>query len=318
MNMKSTNYVFRFSANHRIGSGHLFHIISLYEILFNDNDSFNFILYDCDKFAEDKLRSKNIDFIIEDSLESQIKKAYKENSKNIIINDVLNTSKEDIRMQKSNGFKVVNIEDLGEGAQYADVVINALYSKIEGLDNQFVGPKYTILREEFIKNKDLVDYKKNDTVLVSFGGVDPRKISESIFDEISKTNLPFKIIQPPFRSLNIDNKNILRPPIEMAKTISKAKLVVSSMGRTVFESASLGIPIVSIAQNKRETEHIKQYLNYINYLGEFKDLNFSDVVNKLVSIYNDTETLNTQREKLLNLVDFKGSQRIKKIIESIP
>tara|TARA_X000000368_G_scaffold50997_1_gene36441 strand:+ start:2193 stop:3065 length:873 start_codon:yes stop_codon:yes gene_type:complete len=290
----------------------------LYEILFNDNDSFNFILYDCDKFAEDKLRSKNIDFIIEDSLESQIKKAYKENSKNIIINDVLNTSKEDIRMQKSNGFKVVNIEDLGEGAQYADVVINALYSKIEGLDNQFVGPKYTILREEFIKNKDLVDYKKNDTVLVSFGGVDPKNISESIFNEISKTNLPFKIIQPPFRSLNIDNKNILRPPIEMAKTISKAKLVVSSMGRTVFESASLGIPIVSIAQNKRETEHIKQYLNYINYLGEFKDLNFSDVVNKLVSIYNDTETLNTQREKLLNLVDFKGSQRIKKIIESIP
>ena len=51
---------------------------------------------------------------------------------------------------------------------------------------------------------------------------------------------------------------------------------------------------------------------------EFKDLNFSDEVNKLVSIYNDTETLNTQREKLLNLVDFKGSQRIKKIIESIP
>ena len=132
----------------------------------------------------------------------------------------------------------MNIEDLGEGAQYADVVINALYSKIEGLDNQFVGPKYTILREEFIKNKDLVDYKKNDTVLVSFGGVDPKNISESIFNEISKTNLPFKIIQPPFRSLNIDNKNILRPPIEMAKTISKAKLVVSSMGRTVFESAS--------------------------------------------------------------------------------
>ncbi len=318
MNMKSTNYVFRFSANYRIGSGHLFHIISLYEMLFNDKDSFNFILYDCDKFAEDKLRSRNINFIIEDNLESQIKKVYKANSKNIIINDVLNTSKEAIRMQKSYGFKVVNIEDLGEGAQYADVVINALYSKIEGLDNQFVGPKYTILRDEFIKNKDLVDYKKNDTVLVSFGGVDPRKISESIFNEISKTNLPFKIIQPPFRSLDIDNKNILRPPIEMAKTISNAKLVVSSMGRTVFESASLGIPVVSIAQNKRETEHIKQYLDYINYLGEYKDLNFSDVVNKLVGIYNDTETLNTQREKLLNLVDFKGSQRIKKIIESIP
>ena len=317
MNMKSTNYVFRFSANHRIGSGHLFHIISLYEMLFNDKDSFNFILYDCDKFAEDELKSKNINFIIEDNFEEQIKKLYNENSKNIIINDILNTNKENIKLQKSKGFKVVNIEDLGEGAKYADVVINALYSKIEGLDNQFVGPKYTILRNEFTKNKDLVNYKKNEMILVSFGGVDPNKISESLFNEISKTNLPFKIIQPPFRTLDINSNKILRPPIQMAKTISKAKLVVSSMGRTVFESASLGIPVVSIAQNKRETQHIKQYLDYINYLGEFKDLKFTDVVNNLVSIYNDTETLNTQRKKLLNLVDFKGAQRIKKIIETI-
>ena len=89
------------------------------------------------------------------------------------------------------------------------------------------------------------------------------------------------------------------------------------MGRTVFESASLGIPVVSIAQNTRETQHINQYISYINYLGEFKDLKFTDVVNNLISIYNDTGTLNTQRKKLLSLVDFKGPQRIKKIIESI-
>jgi len=317
MNFKSTNYVFRFSANYRIGSGHLFHIISLYEVLFNEKDSFNFILYDCDKFAEDELRSKNINFIIENNLELQIKDIYKKNSKNIIINDVLNTSKEIVQLQKSNDFKVINIEDLGGGAKYADAVINALYSEIKNLENQFVGPKYTILRDEFKNKKDSVNYKKNDLVLVSFGGVDTKKISESIFYEISKTNLPFKIIQPPFRTIDIESNHILRPPIKMAEAISNARIIVSSMGRTVFEAASLGIPIVSIAQHSRESQHIKQYLDFINYLGEFDNLDIKDIIDKLVKIYNDMETLIDQRKELLNLVDFNGAKRIKNIIESI-
>jgi len=317
MNLKSRNYVFRFSANYRIGSGHLFHILSLYKIFFNEKDSFSFILYDCDKFVEDALESENIEFIIEDDHPVQLKALYKNGYQNIIINDVLNTDAETIVSQKSLGFKVVNIEDLGSGAREADILINALYSEIDGIKNQYVGPDYTILRDEFQKIRNNFDYEQNDLVLISFGGIDSNKITESVYKEIVKKEIPFKVIQPPFRSMDINKKHLLKPPVPMAETMSKARLLITSMGRTVFEAGSLGIPVLSIAQNKRESNHIKNYLDFINYFGVHSEVNFEEVINNMVEIYNDIERLNYQRESLLKLVDFNGSKRIKKIIESI-
>tara|TARA_B110000444_G_C18850902_1_gene605497 strand:- start:2551 stop:3510 length:960 start_codon:yes stop_codon:yes gene_type:complete len=317
MNLKFRNYIFRFSANYRIGSGHLFHILSLYKILYNEKDSFSFILYDCDKFVEDALKSKNIEFISEDDLSVQLKAHYKDGYQNIIINDVLNTDAETIISQKLLGFKVVNIEDLGSGAKEADILINALYSKIDGIKNQYIGPDYTILREEFQKIRDTFDYEQNNLVLISFGGIDSNQITESVYKEIVKKEIPFKIIQPPFRSIDINRKHLLKPPVQMAETMSKARLLITSMGRTVFEAGSLGIPVLSIAQNKRESNHIKNYLDFINYFGVHSEVNFKEVIDNMVEIYNDNETLNYQRESLLKLVDFNGSKRIKKIIESI-
>lgn len=317
MNLKSRNYIFRFSANYRIGSGHLFHILSLYKILYNEKDSFSFILHDCDKFVEDTLESKNIKFITEDDLGVQLKATYKNSCLNLIINDVLNTDEETIILQKSLGFKVVNIEDLGSGAKEADILINALYSEIDGVKNQYVGPDYTILRDEFQKIRGTFDYEQNDLVIISFGGIDSNQITESVYKEIIKTEIPFKIIQPPFRSIDIDRKHLLKPPVPMAATMSKARLLITSMGRTVFEAGSLGIPVLSIAQNKRESSHIKNYLEFINYFGVHSEVNFKELINNIVEIYNDKENLNNQRESLLELVDFKGAKRIKKIIESI-
>ena len=46
-----------------------------------------------------------------------------------MVNDILNTDESEIIFLKSLGFKVVNIEDEGTGANFADGVINALYDK---------------------------------------------------------------------------------------------------------------------------------------------------------------------------------------------
>ena len=45
----------------------------------------------------------------------------------VLVNDVLDTTEEEVLLQRSLGFKVVNIEDLGPGAKVADWVVNALY-----------------------------------------------------------------------------------------------------------------------------------------------------------------------------------------------
>ena len=262
-------------------------------------------MYECDNFVEEQLRLNKLNYLYEDNLDEQINSLFKNDYRNILINDVLDTTVETIQLQKKSGYKVVNIEDLGGGVYHADAVINALYAEIEGLKNQYVGPSYTILRNEFKNASENIQYEKNESILISFGGVDPNKISESIYYEILKTNIPFYIIEPPFRSLKIKSDLILRKPVEMAKVMSKAKVVVSSMGRTVFEATSLGVPIVSIAQNEKPS--ISQYLNYINYLGKFEDLDIKTIVNQLIDIYNDQDKLNIQRNLLFDLVDFKGA-----------
>tara|TARA_X000000368_G_scaffold199442_1_gene157516 strand:+ start:2208 stop:3164 length:957 start_codon:yes stop_codon:yes gene_type:complete len=311
------NFVFRVSGNSGIGSGHLFHSITLNKFLHEKGDISTFLLYKCDKFVEDQLKLNNINYLYEKNLSEQIGLLFKKDYKNILINDVLDTTKGIIQLQKKAGYQVINIEDLGEGAHHADIVINALYSEINGLKNQYVGPAYTILRDEFKKATESIEYEKNDQVIISFGGVDPNKISETIYHELSKTDIPFYIIEPPFRKLNIVSEQILKKPIEMAKVMSKARVVISSMGRTVFEAASLGIPIISIAQNEREASHISQYLDYINYVGQFADVDIKTIVNQLLNIYNDKVKLKKQRQQLFKLVDFKGANRIKDIISSL-
>ncbi|WP_198551091.1 hypothetical protein [Planococcus sp. MB-3u-03] len=49
--------------------------------------------------------------------------------------------------------KVITIEDLGAGAEYADAVINALYNKEIKLPNEYYGENYVCLRDEFLINK---------------------------------------------------------------------------------------------------------------------------------------------------------------------
>lgn len=45
--------------------------------------------------------------------------------------------------------RVVTIEDLGEGADFADAVINALYEDHTRGDNYYWGANYVCLRDEF-------------------------------------------------------------------------------------------------------------------------------------------------------------------------
>ena len=41
----------------------------------------------------------------------------------------------------------MNIEDIGSGAKYANLVINALYDKSTKNRKEVNGPKYTVLRD---------------------------------------------------------------------------------------------------------------------------------------------------------------------------
>ena len=71
-------------------------------------------------------------------------------SPNMVVNDMLDTNADDIRAYKKKGIKVVNFEDLGDGAKLSDLTFNELYDQQQFAGhNIYWGKDYFFLREEF-------------------------------------------------------------------------------------------------------------------------------------------------------------------------
>ena len=91
--------------------------------------------------------------------------------------------------------------------------------------------------------------------------------------------------------------------------MSKADLAITSAGRTVFELASLRVPMVVICQNLRETTHtFANSENGIINLGirhELKDEDLSGMVKKILV---DNGLRKMMRERL-EKIDLRGGKR---------
>ncbi|UNQ39110.1 NTP transferase domain-containing protein [Prescottella equi] len=256
--------VFRVTANRVVGTGHLYHCLQLAQEL----DSLNvvFLLRQCDEFVGELLESEGYDFVVESDLDADLKALAAGFDRRVLINDILDTTVDDVLVPKLQRYSVVCVEDLGAGIQYADVVVNALYPAREagGRAVQLVGPDYAVLRPEFYAStrSDWVEHKR---VLVTFGGSDPARLTEKLVPAL-RESLPeaYELtvilgIAAPDVDLPGDIR-LVRNPASMAAEMASADVVVTSAGRTVFEAAAVGTPVVVVAQNAREATH--SHLSY--------------------------------------------------------
>jgi spore coat polysaccharide biosynthesis predicted glycosyltransferase SpsG len=108
---------------------------------------------------------------------------------NIVINDVLDTDKEYILKLKNRGYFVVNFEDLGEGSEFANIVINALYENSYPPENHYYGYKYVCLKDDFFIFSKKVVQKEVKTILITFGGTDPNNLTLRTLKAMEKLNL---------------------------------------------------------------------------------------------------------------------------------
>ncbi len=200
--------------------------------------------------------------------EAEFKEILTEFNPHIVINDILDTDAQYISDLKDNGRFVVNFEDLGEGAAQADVVINALYEGKRTTDNCYFGKDYYCLRDEFLLLEPRVTGEQINEVLITFGGTDSNNYTKRVLFVLSRLpSVGFKVtvvtglgyrdldsLKNQIESLDI-NIELLADIRTISKYMHRADLVFTSAGRTVFEVASLGTPIIVMAQNERELSH---------------------------------------------------------------
>ena len=95
----------------------------------------------------------------------------------------------------------------------------------------------------------------------------------------------------------------------------KADLAISSQGRTTFELASMGVPTIVLAQNKREQLHTFAQMDngFINLGlgGEVSDEDIAAAVEWIIS----SKSIRSEMHRLMLANDLKsGIRRVKRII----
>ena len=244
----------------------------------------------------------------------------------VVINDRLDTNRDQILPLKEKGFCVINFEDLGEGARYADIVINAMYPEKEMLVNHYFGQKYFCLRDEFLlKNKVVEIRKKVGNVLLSFGGADPANLTKRVLNIISPycINHDIKITVILGKGYKENESleeyqntvSILQNVHNISQYMINSDIAFTSAGRTTFEVATLGLPSIILCQNQRETTHFfaSQEFGFLN-LGLQDYVGDEEILSSFQSIVEDKEKRAYMAQLMLKADVKKGKERVLKII----
>lgn len=314
------------TANNETGMGHLYRALTLADYWLG-NDVF-FVLYCSDEKARNLVSSKGYRFIETSSLNTIINEV---TSGQLVINDLLDTDLEYISELKKKEVFVVNFEDLGSGSMKADLVINALYERFNPPNNHFYGFQYECLRTDFLMRKPNEYSDRVKSIIVTFGGADPANLTRTTLEalEYLKGSIRIRVIVgPAYRYKSelqeyIDNIwqgrsiEVYESVSNMAKMMEGIDLAITSNGRTIYELTSMKIPIISVAQNDRETMHLfARYSEGIEYIGIACSTTKENLSQALDKIIKDDKLRKTMYDALPAKEVRRGIFNVTELIEN--
>lgn len=322
--LKRKKIMFRTVGKRKVGMGHVYRCLTLaYKLTGHD------IIFVADEGSDigiERIKESNFPIItIRDDREFE--RVLDKERPDILINDILDTTAEYMMMVTEYAKRVVNFEDVGPGAKYADAVINALYEKGEKLHNEYYGSKYFCIRDEFLEEHPKEFSEDVENIMVIFGGADPSDLTGRLYDICKVLHQKHPHINYHFvlgfaypnadKIVTDEESNIFvhNDVKRVSAIMSKMDLAITSQGRTVYELASMGVPSVVLAQNEREAEHV-----FAGIQNGFINLGLgsqTDAVTIISTIRWLITTPNVRKEmrKLQLAKDFsKGHERVIKLI----
>ena len=280
--------------NTMFGLGHVYRALTLADRLIDHE--LIFLVNDDSKLAAEMIRNRFYD--VEICPRGTELRSILDTQPDLVINDVLNTDANFVKSLQAAGPSVINFEDEGTGSDFSDLVINAVYGPHPRRERGVhYGEGLCCLRDEFYTVKAKSIQEPPTSVLLLFGGTDSKGVTLKLFRWIDEIPGEWKITVIAgigFRYLDelkaLAGKATHRTEIVVdTKVVSgymaEADIAVTSAGRTVFELASLGIPMLVVSQNAREGDHIfaKESQGTI-YLGHSESLEGESVKANLMEL----------------------------------
>ena len=324
--IQSKKIIFRVVGNPQVGFGHVFraltiaHEISDHEIIFicDEND----LQYLETMVGKDyKLYSAERDAVLD---------TIKQINPNCVVNDILDTSVEYMQGLKTLGIKSVNFEDLGEGATFADKLINALYSN-KSTSGALTGDNYFILRDEFEGRK--AAFRSMQNVLIIFGATDVNNLTHEVLEHVlpicQKHEITITIVTGPGYLYSNDLQEfilqsdykeyikLISNSSALASVFEKADVAIASNGRTKLELFHCNVPTIVVSQHDREKKHNSSSCSHGIYIDHDQNDLFKMIAATLLKLITDNEYRLSQYNKLRACDYSRNKKRIISIIEGV-
>lgn len=324
-NLNSKNVKYRVTGHTETGTGHAYRGITIADHVFNHN--IEFLVTQEDNLAINILEDTNYQYRIIKS-NSEVESILENEVVDVVINDILDTTRDYISGLQKHDVRVVNIEDLGPGRNVADAVVNSLYEHSNPPENHYYGFKYFCLRDEFRHASPKSSIESVDRIMISFGGTDENNLTARTLNSLDEVDskLDIDVVLGPgytkrhtidqiIASLGEDRTTVSQDINTMSEHMQEADLLVTSNGRTIYEGASLNLPMVSIAQNERELRHPYSYIsNGVMSLGHASQVSIRKLQEAIEDYINSQEKRYSMQQSLSNHSISNGIEEVKEIV----
>ncbi|BDH60831.1 hypothetical protein MTP04_09610 [Lysinibacillus sp. PLM2] len=224
-------------------------------------------------------------------------------------------------------YKIVVIDDLANRPHDCDLVLDQnvipnFQSRYDGLVPKdcikLLGPKYLILRDEFIEARQNLANKNNfvERLLVFMGGSDPSDETIKILKALPQFKDSFTHIDVVVGNGNIHKQKIREFCLKqgyhyhcqinyMAKLMQQADFSIGAGGSTTWERCYVGLPSSStiVAENQSLTTEYAADLGAVVNLGLHEEVTIDTYVDLLLKLKNGQFDLNRIRTVGLSLTE---------------
>jgi len=349
------NIVIRADASIKIGGGHIMRCISLATYLKNYVNNIYFISSNSDNNLKDYVLSCGFEFyeIQHFDVDSTKKYNFQKNDADQSIPILEKIKKIDwvivdhyqldviwetrIRPYTS---KIMVIDDLANRFHDCDLLLdqnwfnnmNNRYNNLMGKAVCLFGPKYALLRNEFLKARKLQKTREGSVnrILIFFGSGDPENFTGKLLKLLSISEFKNIYVDVVVGSMNPNIKKIYKQVYSrqntslhvqtrnMAQIISKVDLALCAGGSTTWERMCLGLPsmVWTLAENQREFTKDLDSSGFLVWMGDASNFSISKSKLKLRRIVLSSNSNSLMSKKCRKLVDGNGVERVgQKILE---
>lgn len=262
-----------------------------------------------------RIEMEKIDWIVVDhyALDRQWHQKIKDNNKSIkifVINDLFDKS------HHCNLFLNQNVV-MNEQSAYENLLDPGV--------GKLLGPKYALLRDEFIyyQSKSDVRNKGVKNILVFFGGIDANNVTGKTLlalAQVEHENLLVKVVigaaHPKIDELRklceYQGFNFHVQINNMAELMCWADLSIGASGSASWERSCLGLPsiIISLADNQIAIAEAGESAGIMTYLGKDEALTPVDIANAIAELCAQPDRLRRMSEACFECTDGAGKQRV--------